>query len=194
MSPPMKVKRLLEVGPPSAGSKKIVGFTRVDGILWLSLWITLTATDFPPRRTAIERPGGASAASSSITESDKPQSTRYGLFDLLDHRSAMGKASFLNRSWSMIRTLEVNEARLDWETTQRNSQHNNLITGEVEKGFGLLTLEVEVPFEHNYNGNDVENGFDNIDVGARVPILSICFQQRFSGLDVWCRDRSGNSN
>jgi hypothetical protein len=162
----MKVKRLLQVRPPSAGSKKIVGFTRVDGILWVSLWITLTTT------TSL-RAGPLSSdqvASSSIVESDKPQSTRYGLFDWLDHRSAYGQGVFPEPFLVDDSDLEVNEARLDWLTTQRNAQHNNLITGEVEKGFGLLTLEVEVPFEHNNNGNDVENGFANIDVGARYPI------------------------
>jgi hypothetical protein len=162
----MKVKRLLEVRPPSAGSKKIVGFTRVDRILWVSLWITLTAT------TAL-RAGPLSSdqvASSSIAESEKPQSTRYGLFDWLDHRSAYGQGVFPEPFLVDDSDLEVNEARLDWLTTQRNAQHNNQITGEVEKGFGLLTLEVEVPFEHNTDGNDVENGFANIDVGARYPI------------------------
>jgi hypothetical protein len=166
----MKVKRLLEVGPPSAGSKKNVGFARVDGILWVSLWITLAATASLRAGPLSSDQVAASAASSSITESDKPQSTRYGLFDLLDHRSDYGQGVFPEPFLVDDSDLEVNEARLDWETTQRNSQHNNLITGEVEKGFGLLTLEVEVPFEHNYNGNDVENGFANIDLGARVPI------------------------
>jgi hypothetical protein len=166
----MNVKRFLEFRAPSAGLKKIVGFTGVDGVLWVALWITLAASASLRAGPLSSDQVAASTASSSTVESDKPQSTRYGLFDWLDHRSSYGQGVFPEPFLVDDSDLEVNEARLDWLTTQRNAQHNNLITGEVEKGFGLLTLEVEVPFEHNYDGNDVENGFANIDVGARVPI------------------------
>ena len=109
-------------------------------------------------------------ASSSIDDSDKPQSTRYGLFDLLDHRSAYGQGVFPEPFLVDDSDLEVNEARLDWLHTQRNDQHSDLITAEVEKGFGLLTLEVEVPYERDVDAGDVTEGVGNIDVGARYPI------------------------
>lgn len=163
----MKVKRLLKVRPSSAGSKKIVGFIPVDGMHWVCLWIALSAT-------ASLRAGPLSSdqvVSSSTVDSDKPPSTRYGLFDWLDHRSAYGQGVFPEPFLVDDSDLEVNEARLDWLTTGRNAQHSNQLTGEVEKGFGLLTLEVEVPWEHNADGNDVEKGFANIDVGARYPIF-----------------------
>jgi hypothetical protein len=163
----MNVKRLLEVCLPSAESKKkIVGFTRRYGRLSVSLWITLTA----PTSLRAGPLSSDQVVSSSIAESDKPQSTRYGLFDLLDHRSAYGQGVFPEPFLVDDSDLEVNEARLDWLTTGRNAQHSNQITAEVEKGFGLLTLELEVPWEHNADGNDVEEGFANIDVGARYPI------------------------
>jgi hypothetical protein len=66
--------------------------------------------------------------------------------------------------------LETNEARLDWLHTSRNDTHSELVTAEVEKGFGLLTLEVEVPYERDVDAGSVTEGFANIDVGARYPI------------------------
>src|SRR5580700_6695075 len=123
----MKVKRLLEVGPPSAGSKKIVGFTRVDGILWVSLWITLAATASLRAGPLSSDQVAASAASSSITEPDKPQSTRYGLFDLLDHRSSYGQGVFPEPFLVDDSDLEVNEARLDWTHTEAHHDHNDVV-------------------------------------------------------------------
>ena len=163
----MKVKRLLKVRPPSAGSKKFVGFIRAGGMLWVSLWIALLRRlpSGPDRYRATRL-----SPSFQPPNQTQPPSTRYGLFDWLDHRSAYGQGVFPEPFLVDDSDLEVNEARLDWLTTQRNAQHSNLITGEVEKGFGLLTLEVEVPWEHNADGNDVEKGFANIDVGARYPI------------------------
>jgi hypothetical protein len=61
--------------------------------------------------------------------------------------------------------LEVNELRLDWLHTELHGQTSDQLTGEVEKGFGLLTLELEVPWAH-----DVQSGFENISVGARHPL------------------------
>ena len=40
---------------------------------------------------------------------------------------------------------------------------------EVEKGFGLLTLEIEVPYERDSSPDGITQGFDNIDLGARYP-------------------------
>jgi hypothetical protein len=163
----MKVKMLLEVRSPNTGSKRMVGFTRIHGMLWASLWIALNGT------TSLRAGPLASdqVASSSIVESNKPESTRYGLFGGLDHRSAYGQGVFPEPFLVDDSDLEVNEARLDWLYQKRNDQHSHQITAEVEKGFGLLTLELEVPFEQDVDGNDVAEGFANIDVGARYPIF-----------------------
>jgi len=99
-----------------------------------------------------------------------PPSTRYGLFDLLDHRSAYGEGVFPEPFLVDDSDLETNEARLDWLHTSGNDQRGDMVTAEVEKGFGLLTLELEVPYERDVSGGEVTRGFDNIDVGARHPI------------------------
>ena len=100
----------------------------------------------------------------------EPPSTRYGLFDLLDHRSAYGQGVFPEPFLVDDSDLETNEARLDWLHTGSSNQHSDVIKAEVEKGFGLLTLELEVPYERDVSAGTIIRGFDNIDVGARYPI------------------------
>jgi hypothetical protein len=110
------------------------------------------------------------AGSASTTDSSTSPGTRYGLFGLLDHRSEYGQGVFPEPFLVDDSDLEVNEARLDWLHTHRNDQHSDLITAEVEKGFGLLTLEVEVPFERDVDAGSITQGMANIDLGARYPI------------------------
>jgi hypothetical protein len=162
----MKVNTPLEVRSPSSGSKRNSGFTPVPGILAVSLWITLTAT------TSV-RGGSLSidqAASSSITEPNGSASTQYGLFGWLDHRSEYGQGVFPEPFLVDDSDLEIDEARLDWLHTTRNDQHTDLVTAEVEKGFGPLTLEVEIPFERDVDAGSITQGVANIDLGARYPI------------------------
>jgi hypothetical protein len=43
----------------------------------------------------------------------------------------------------------------------------------VEKGFGLLTLELEVPYERGTADGLTSQGFGNIDLGARYPLFQL---------------------
>jgi hypothetical protein len=96
-------------------------------------------------------------------------STRYGLFDLLDSRSQYGQGVFPEPFLVDDSDLEVNEARLDLLHTKIGSQHADVLTAELEKGFGVLTLEIEVPYEWDHLDGQRQQGFDNIDLGARIP-------------------------
>ncbi|HVM60954.1 MAG TPA: hypothetical protein VMV72_08810 [Verrucomicrobiae bacterium] len=98
---------------------------------------------------------------------------RYGLFNWLDHRSAYGQGVYPEPFLVDDSDLEVNEARLDWLHTQASTrERDDVATAEVEKGFGLLTLEIEVPYEvdNDIAAGKTTDGFDNIDLGARYPI------------------------
>ena len=100
-----------------------------------------------------------------------PESTRFGLFNLLDHRSAYGQGVFPEPFLVDDSNLETGEGRLDWLHTSTKIQRSDLITAEVEKGFELLTLELEVPFERDISDGQVSEGFGNIDIGARYPVF-----------------------
>ncbi|HUJ71976.1 MAG TPA: hypothetical protein VLZ30_07010 [Verrucomicrobiae bacterium] len=105
-------------------------------------------------------------------ESTAPSDTRYGLFNWLDHRSQYGTGPYPEPFIVDDTILEVNEARLDWLHTETPDGRGDNVKAEIEKGFGLMTAEVEVPFEYDKTRNPSEttDGFENIDLGARYPV------------------------
>jgi hypothetical protein len=159
----MKLKRLKEIRSPSWGLKRVCGRPCAQGILSIALSILLAAT-------ASVRAGSA-PAEQAVSLSSTSSNTRYGLFGLLDHRSEYGQGVFPEPFLVDDSDLETNEARLDWLHTHRNDQHSGQVTAEVEKGFGLLTLEVEIPFERDVDAGSITQGVANIDLGARYPIF-----------------------
>jgi hypothetical protein len=99
----------------------------------------------------------------------QPLDTRYGLFDWLDHRSEYGLGVFPEPFLVDDSDLEPAEARLDWLHTATASQHSDEVKAEVEKAFGLVTLELEAPFEREASPDGTSQGIGNIDLGARCP-------------------------
>jgi len=96
--------------------------------------------------------------------------TRYGPFDLFDHRSDYGEGVFPEPFLVDDSDLEQGEFRLDWLHTRDGDQHTDLFTGEIEHGFGLVTLELEVPVERDDFAGKRVSGFDNINPGIRAPL------------------------
>lgn len=117
-----------------------------------------------------QQPKTALAAPADSEATQENPSTRYGVFDLLDSRSQYGQGAFPEPFIVDDSDLEVNEARLDLLHTKIGSQHSDLLTAEIEKGFGVLTLEVEVPYEWDLTNGQRQEGFNNIDLGARIPV------------------------
>lgn len=95
--------------------------------------------------------------------------TRYGLFNGLDHASSYGLGVFPEPFLVDDSDLEVNEARLDWVHLRAGDAHSDEITAELEKGFGSLTVEMELHFERDVDAGEVSQGIGNIDLGARYP-------------------------
>jgi len=95
--------------------------------------------------------------------------TRYGLFNWLDHRSEYGQGVFPEPFLVDDSDLEPAEARVDWLHTAAGSRHNDEVKAEVEKAFGLVTFELEVPFEREASPNGTSQGIANINLGARCP-------------------------
>jgi hypothetical protein len=106
---------------------------------------------------------------SAPVSSESPADTRYGLFDCLDHRSEYGQGVFPEPFLVDDSDLELNEARLDWLHTGADGSKSDVIKAEVEKGFGLMTVELEVPYEYDTTAGTTTKGFDNIHMGVRYP-------------------------
>lgn len=113
---------------------------------------------------------GDSSLTSDSTAAATTPDTRYGPFDLFDHRSNYGEGVFPEPFLVDDSDLEQGEFRLDWLHTKAGDQHTDLFTGEIEHGFGLVTLELEVPVERDFDAGKKVSGFDNVNPGVRGPL------------------------
>ena len=134
----------------------------------------LSAITFVHAATVTDAQIAPATENSSVTPS-----TRYGLFNGLDHRSFYSQGNFPEPFLVDDSGLEINEARLDWLHTKAGSQHSDTAKAEVEKGFGLLTLELEVPYERTVADGQTTKGFDNVDLGARYPFYQFVSANEF---------------
>src|SRR5215469_15088873 len=105
--------------------------------------------------------------------------TRHGLFNGLDRRSAYGVGVFPEPFLVDDSDLEPNEFRLDWLHTRGPGQRSDSGKAEIEKGFGELTIELEVPYEHTVTDGETSKGFDNINLGARYPMYQFVSEKSF---------------
>ena len=105
--------------------------------------------------------------------------TRRGLFNWLDSRSEYGQGVFPEPFLVDDSDFEPGEVRLDWLHTQNGGSKNDLVKAEIEKGFGPVTLELEVPYEIAAGAGATTRGFDNISLGARVPLFQYVSRERF---------------
>jgi hypothetical protein len=97
--------------------------------------------------------------------------SRYGFLNLLDQRSEYGQGIFPEPFLVDDSDLEPNEFRVDWLHTEADGLHSDSGKFEIEKGFGLMTLELEVPYERERSEGVTASGFNNIDLGARYPLF-----------------------
>lgn len=88
----------------------------------------------------------------------------------LDPRSAYGQGVFPEPFLVDDSDLESGEFRFDYFHTQGPDQRSDSAKAEIEQGFGLLTLEVEAPYERDVAWGQVTRGAGNVDLGARYPV------------------------
>jgi hypothetical protein len=103
-----------------------------------------------------------------------------GLFDWLDHRSAYCQ-EFFPQPLLVDDTGLEKDGELEFGSlhTQANAQRSDIVTAEVQKSFGLLTLELSVPYERESDAGDVSQGIGNIDLGARSPLYQFVSPKGF---------------
>lgn len=116
---------------------------------------------------------------STMPAPNNSSDTRHGLFNWLDRRSAYGVGVFPEPFLVDDSDLEPNEFRLDWLHSRAGNQHRDSGKIELEKGFGELTLELEVPAERTVADGETTRGFDNLDFGARYPVYQFVSRNGF---------------
>ena len=94
-----------------------------------------------------------------------------GLFNWLDPRSAYYQDFFPTPLLLEQTSLEKEgEVELTSLNTEANDQRSGIYTVQVEKSFGLLTLELEVPYERDLDAGEISQGIGNINLSARYPL------------------------
>jgi hypothetical protein len=124
---------------------------------------------------AASAPVASPAAAAAAGSSD-----RIGLFGLLDDRSIYGKNWFPEPLSADESDVDNEVAFSEFHGEQKHAQTDQAFA-EVEKSFGLLTLEIGGGYESdrarvfnpdsNTYESDNEKGFTNIELGARHPIF-----------------------
>ena len=122
----------------------------------------------------------AQGAMASQPATSDTTDSRYGPSGLLDHRSIYGQYWFPEPLRADESDVD-NEVRADWFHTENRGRQFDSIKVELEKSFGLLTIEAAPGYEsdrthflntHNMRvGRQTAEGFTNIELGARHPIF-----------------------
>jgi hypothetical protein len=138
--------------------KKAVAVSLFAALSVLFLTETADAAD------ADDQPAPASSNTNSATGD-----TRFGLFNALDHRSVYNQEFFPEPLLVEDMDLEDNQLEFSWLHTKAHGLQNDSGTIEYQKGFGLLTLQIDIPYERNVAGDQISQGVGNIELGARYP-------------------------
>ncbi len=97
------------------------------------------------------------------------ESTRY-FFGLLDHRSSYGQG-ILPEPMIIDETDAESEIRLDWFHAKAGAARTDEAKIELEKNFGPVTFEFEVPYEREATEEGVVQGVGNISIGVRTAVF-----------------------
>ena len=93
----------------------------------------------------------------------------FGLFNWLDHRSAYYQDFFPQPLLVEDTGLEESEVEFGSLHTEANNQRSDVVAAGIQKSFGLLTLELEVPYERDSDADGISEGIGNVDLSARYP-------------------------
>jgi hypothetical protein len=105
------------------------------------------------------------------TNSWTPQNSRFGLFDGLDHRSGYYEDSFPTPLLVDETDAEPDgELELNYLHTGADDQRSDIFTGEYEKSIGVVTFELDVPYERFSDADDALQGIGNIELSAHCPV------------------------
>jgi hypothetical protein len=117
----------------------------------------------------------AEAENSSMTADslalNPPANLRFGMGDWLDHRSAYYEDFFPQPLLVDDTGLEP-EGELEFNSliTRAGGQHTDIVSAGGQKSFGLLTVELSVPYEFYSDNGEQSQGVGIMKLAARYPL------------------------
>jgi len=157
----------------------------VAGVAWACLPSTLYAADGPgllslsPLADAGAFTMPAATPGTATSPAAPSTADRYGFLNLLDHNSLYGTFWFPEPFLADEADVD-NELRLDYFHTAKQHHQFDSVHAEFEHAFGLLTLEIAGGYASDRSlvsgpsgafQRETEEGFTNIELAARYPIL-----------------------
>jgi hypothetical protein len=115
----------------------------------------------------------------TATNSPSSASPHYGFLNWIDPRSAYNQEFFPQPLLVDDTSLEDGEIEFSYLHTKANDQYSDSFTAEVQKGFGLLTFELGVPYEREGDSDDSSKGIGDINVEARYPLYQFVSRNSF---------------
>jgi hypothetical protein len=91
------------------------------------------------------------------------------LFSKADSRAIYGKSAFPEPLLAPEMDVE-RELRFDWLHQEKTGVRSDEVKAEIEYSFGLLTLEVEAPYEREEEHGHAIDGMGSIELSARYPL------------------------
>jgi hypothetical protein len=118
----------------------------------------------------------AAAGTNAVVATDP----RFGLLDGLDHRSAYYEEFFPQPLLVDDTGLEPDgELEFASLSTRAGSQRSDMVSAGVQQSFGLLTVELSVPYEYISDGDSHSQGVGSLDLGVRYPLYQFVSDGKF---------------
>jgi hypothetical protein len=93
-----------------------------------------------------------------------------GIFGGLDPRSVYNRDFFPQPLLVDDTGLAEGELEFGSVDTQAGGERSDLVTAGGQKGFGLLTFELTVPYLREVDAGEVSQGIGNLELGVRYPL------------------------
>ena len=103
----------------------------------------------------------------------------YGLFGWLDRRSMYTQDVFPEPFLIDDMAYEDNEIELTWLHTRAPGQQTDIAGAEYKTGIGLLTLQLQVPYDWLSDSDDSARGVGSIQMEARYPLYQYVSSDRY---------------
>ncbi len=128
------------------------------------MWVALSALAVFQAPAKAEEQTAAAGTNAPATVANN------GIFNGMDQRSAYFRDFFPQPLLVEETSLEEGELEFGSLHTRANDQHTDIVYAGAQKSFGLLTMEVSVPYEWSSDGDDASHGIGSVSLEARDPL------------------------
>src|SRR5450432_296103 len=106
----------------------------------------------------------------NFCRADDTTDPHYGLFNWLDHRSKYA-TNWFPEPLNSDEVDQDQEYRVNGFHAEKRGFQDTEVSAEIEKSWGLLSIEIEIPYEREVDDGDRAEGVGNVEFSARHPLF-----------------------